>query len=102
MHSQELAFVKTLEQRISQARAQLESHLAAVLTQALQQQHWSAASHCLHGYVELGDPSKGEQAIRSVLVAPLVGRVIREYKRAHATEGEVPWLCVVAVSLSVS
>lgn len=77
---QGLAFVQAMGRRISQARAQLDSQLEVLLTLALQQHAWGAASHCLHALLELGEGAKGAAALRSVLVAPVVAAALAQHK----------------------
>jgi hypothetical protein len=80
---QELAFVKNMEARIASARQVLDSHLQGVFSEALAARHWTAVSHCLHAYMELGDGSSAEAVVRQVLVAPVVKKIVAEHKAAH-------------------
>lgn len=82
--------MKNMESRIASARQVLDSHLQGVFSEALAARHWTAVSHCLHAYMELGDGSSAEAAVRQVLVAPAVKKIVAEHKAAHPVAGELP------------
>lgn len=52
--------MRAMEPRISSARREVASHLAATLEAALGGRHAAAALHCLHAYAELGEPGPAE------------------------------------------
>lgn len=76
----QLAFVKTLERRVMGCRMSIDRQLQAALLSALQSQNWPAALHCLRGYLELGEPGRGEEGLRSGLVGPLVRDIVAAVK----------------------
>ncbi len=82
--------MKNMESRIASARQVLDGHLQGVFSEALAARHWAAVSHCLHAYMELGDGSSAEAAVRQVLVAPAVKKIVAEHKVAHPVAGEPP------------
>jgi hypothetical protein len=65
----------------------LDRQLQAALTRALAARAWPAATHCLRGYLELGDPSRGEEALRSALVSPLFKQVVAEVRQQQLAAG---------------
>lgn len=75
-----------MDRRIQSARAQLTSHLSAALAAALAARNWTAAGHCLHAYVELGDVAAGEATLRTALGAPLAAEAVREAKARLAAD----------------
>ncbi|GAX80853.1 hypothetical protein CEUSTIGMA_g8288.t1 [Chlamydomonas eustigma] len=83
----DLAFVKGMEAHTSGYRSQLETRLQSSLEQALSQQNLTAALHCLHGYVELGEAGPAESTLRMVVVKPLVARLVAEHKKVHVRPG---------------
>ncbi|WIA09954.1 hypothetical protein OEZ85_010167 [Tetradesmus obliquus] len=102
-----LAFVKGLERRVLSCRMSLDRQLQAALTRSLAARAWPAATHCLRGYLELGDPSRGEEGLRSGLVSPLIKQVVAEVRQQQlATGGSSssspagPLAAVVGASLS--
>lgn len=104
---QHLAFVKSLERRVLSCRMSLDRQLQAALTRSLAARAWPAATHCLRGYLELGDPSRGEEGLRSGLVSPLIKQVVAEVRQQQlATGGSSssspagPLAAVVGASLS--
>lgn len=82
---QDLAFVASMDKRISAAKRQLDRHLQQLLLESLAAGDWGPALHCLHGHVELGDPGRGEEALRSGLVRGVVREVVQEAKAAAGT-----------------
>ncbi|KAG2451026.1 hypothetical protein HYH02_004295 [Chlamydomonas schloesseri] len=109
----DLAFVRSLEPRIAAHRAALRGRLSAALTAALQAapapppanggggggggangganggggpRNTAAALHALHAAADLGEVEAAEGAVRRVVVAPLVERLIAEHK-AHGPTG---------------
>jgi hypothetical protein len=84
---QHLAFVKALERRVMSCRMNLDRQLQAALTRALAARSWPAATHCLRGYLELGDPSRGEEGLRSGLVSPLIKQVVSDVRQQQLTTG---------------
>mmetsp|Transcript_18657 Transcript_18657/g.40080 ORF Transcript_18657/g.40080 Transcript_18657/m.40080 type:complete len:830 (-) Transcript_18657:232-2721(-) len=79
----DLAFVKSMEPRIQSYRTELEGHLNKTFVACLQQRNHAAALHCLHAYLELGDAAPAENALRTVIVAPLVAKHMADYKQQH-------------------
>eukprot|EP00878_Enallax_costatus_P031231 GHUV01034134.1.p1 GENE.GHUV01034134.1~~GHUV01034134.1.p1 ORF type:complete len:298 (+),score=135.09 GHUV01034134.1:1420-2313(+) len=77
----QLAFVKTLERRVMGCRMNLDKQLQAALLAALRAHNWSAAVHCLRGYLELGEPGRAEEGLRAGLVGPLVADIVTQVKR---------------------
>ena len=65
--AQELAFVRSLEPRITRARSQLVAHLAPVLAAALRGGHHAAALHCAYAHAELAEPGAAEVGTHSLL-----------------------------------
>jgi hypothetical protein len=84
---QHLAFVKALERRVMSCRMNLDRQLQAALTRALAARAWPAATHCLRGYLELGDPSRGEEGLRNGLVSPLIKQVVSDVRQQQLASG---------------
>jgi hypothetical protein len=84
---QHLAFVKALERRVMSCRMNLDRQLQAALTRALAARAWPAATHCLRGYLELGEPGRGEEGLRSGLVAPLLKHVVSDVRQQQLASG---------------
>ncbi|KAG2428415.1 hypothetical protein HXX76_011535 [Chlamydomonas incerta] len=100
----DLAFIRSLEPRIASHRAALRGRLSAALTAALAPappgggsaangaaanggpRNTAAALHALHAAADLGEAEAAEGAVRRVVVAPLVERLITEHK-AHGPAG---------------
>ncbi|KAF6251962.1 hypothetical protein COO60DRAFT_1704498 [Scenedesmus sp. NREL 46B-D3] len=82
-----LAFVKALERRVMSCRMNLDRQLQAALTRALAARAWPAATHCLRGYLELGDPGRGEEGLRSGLAAPLMQQAVLEVRQQQHAPG---------------
>ncbi|EFJ51678.1 component of oligomeric golgi complex 2 [Volvox carteri f. nagariensis] len=89
----DLAFVRSLEPRIAAHRAALRSRLATALALALAPappgegsaapsgpRSIAAALHALHAAADLGEAATADAAVRSVVVAPLVERLVGEHK----------------------
>ncbi|KAG2501945.1 hypothetical protein HYH03_000443 [Edaphochlamys debaryana] len=90
----ELAFVRSLEPRIASHRAALRGRLSAALSAALGAlpgsqgggplkrgpTNTAAALHALHAAADLGEAEAAEAAVRSVVVAPLVDKLISDHK----------------------
>ena len=76
-----------MEPRLAAHRSELERHLSSALEAALQGRNTAAALHCLHGYVELGEAGPAEAALRRVIVAPVVTRLVLEHKKMHVRPG---------------
>jgi hypothetical protein len=79
--------VASMDKRIGAAKRQLDRHLQQLLLESLAAGDWGPALHCLHGHVELGDPGRGEEALRSGLVRGVVREVVQEAKAAAGTGG---------------
>lgn len=77
----QLAFVKILERRVTGCRVNLDKQLQAALLAALRAHCWSAAVHCLRGYLELGEAGRAEQGLRAGLVGPLVRQVVAQVRQ---------------------
>jgi hypothetical protein len=100
--------VASMDKRISAAKRQLDRHLQQLLLESLAADDWGPALHCLHGHVELGDPGRGEEALRSGLVRGVVREVVQEAKAAAGTgANRVLWVvdrrsqaCPLGVCLS--
>jgi len=84
----DLAFVRAMEPRIAAARKEVCGHLATALAAALTGHAHAAALHCLHAYAELGESAPAEAALRQHVVAPVVERLVGEYKAAHNTRAK--------------
>jgi len=84
----DLAFVRAMESRTEAYRSDLETRLSSALEAALQVRNTSAALACLHGYVELGEAAPAEVALRRIVVAPVVSRLVSEHKKRHTRPGE--------------
>ncbi|KAF8069609.1 COG2 [Scenedesmus sp. PABB004] len=82
-----LAFVKALERRVASCRMALDRQLQAALLAALGAAAWPAATHCLRGYLELGEPGRGEEGLRAGLVGPLVRGVVGEVRQSQLAAG---------------
>ncbi|KXZ52971.1 hypothetical protein GPECTOR_8g343 [Gonium pectorale] len=93
----DLAFVRALEPRIAGHRAALRGRLKAALAAALAPapapqpagaapgggpRSVAAALHALHAAADLCEPGEAEGVVRSVVVAPMVERLIAEHKSA--------------------
>lgn len=76
-----------MEPRTATYRSDLEARLASALEAALHARNTSAALHCLHGYVELGEAVPAEAALRRIVVVPVVSRLVSEHKKQHARPG---------------
>lgn len=83
----QLAFVKTLERRVMGCRMNIDKQLQAALLSALHSRHWSAALHCLRGYLELGKAGRGEEGLRAGLVGPLVRDIVAQVKQQQQQQG---------------
>ena len=89
----DLAFLQTLDKRINHCKLQLDRALQHLLLEALAAKQWGPAGHCLHGYVELGEAGRGEEALRSGLVRPIITALVGEVKGA-AARGELRVYCL--------
>jgi hypothetical protein len=103
---QHLAFVKGLERRVVSCRMNLDRQLQAALTRALAARAWPAATHCLRGCLELGDPGRGEEGLRNGLVSPLIKQVVSEVRQQQLAAGGSsaaggPLAAVVQASLAL-
>lgn len=96
---QDLAFIRALEPRIASHRASLSGRLSSALSAALARRNHPAALHCLAAYADLGDAAPAEAAVRSVVVAPLLDRLIREHK-AHGAGGHGAALAALLAALT--
>ncbi|GLC45905.1 hypothetical protein PLESTF_000710900 [Pleodorina starrii] len=87
----DLSFVRSLEPRIAAHRSALRGRLAAALALSLAPaapgaaasagpRSTAAALHALHAAADLGEAATAEGAVRSVVVAPLVERLVGEHK----------------------
>ncbi|GIL63172.1 hypothetical protein Vafri_17283 [Volvox africanus] len=91
----DLAFVRSLEPRITAHRAALRGRLSTALALALTPapaadgnsaspspgpRSTTAALHALHAAADLGEAATAEAVVRSVVVAPLVERQVGEHK----------------------
>ncbi|GIL88600.1 hypothetical protein Vretimale_19142 [Volvox reticuliferus] len=97
----DLAFVRSLEPRITAHRAALRGRLSTALALALTPapaadgspaspsscpRSITAALHALHAAADLGEAATAEAVVRSVVVAPLVERQVGEHKaRGHSS-----------------
>lgn len=79
----DLAFVKGLAGRVAHARGGLIQRLREALRAALSQRAWSAAQHCVHAHVELGEPRPVEEAVREIIVRPLVRHATAHFRAEH-------------------
>jgi hypothetical protein len=81
-----LTFLRALAPRAAAARAALDAHLRAALSDALAARDWACATHCLRACVELGDGGAAEAALRTSLAAPVI-RARLERAAAKAAVG---------------
>ncbi len=72
--------MRSLAPRISAHRTALSGRLSSCLSAALASGNTPAAVHALHAAADLGETAPAEAAVRTVVVGPLVEKLIAEHK----------------------